>query len=220
MANMDILYYQTNKLLLEVQHSFESLDRNVGAEAEAIEREIQARIDQATSNCERMESLVFREPIARRQSVKFKVDQAKYDLQHHQASLRLYQHKKLQRLQEQQEREELLTRRFTTLAASSDFGDTSINMDMSLQHHSSMQNANRGLDDLLGSGSSILGSLRDQRGILKGTKKRLLDIAGTLGLSNTTMRLVEKRAAQDRVLLIGGCIFTLLVMLLVFRFFL
>lgn len=45
---MDILYYQTNKLLLEVQQAFESLERHVGAEAEAIEREIQARIDQAT----------------------------------------------------------------------------------------------------------------------------------------------------------------------------
>jgi hypothetical protein len=45
---MDILYYQTNKLLLEVQQSFESLERHVGAQAEAIEREIQARIDQAT----------------------------------------------------------------------------------------------------------------------------------------------------------------------------
>jgi hypothetical protein len=31
-----------------------------------------------------METLVFREPVSRRQSVKFKVDQTKYDLQHHQ----------------------------------------------------------------------------------------------------------------------------------------
>jgi Golgi SNAP receptor complex protein 2 len=80
------------------------------------------------------------------------------------------------------------------------------------------QNANRGMDELLNSGSSILDNLRDQRGILKGTKRRLLDIAGTLGLSNTTMRLVEKRAAQDKVLLIGGMVLTLLVMVFVIKF--
>jgi hypothetical protein len=48
----------------------------------------------------------------------------------------MYQHKKLQKIQEEQEREELLTRRFTTLASSE---DTSINIDMSLQHHTALQ---------------------------------------------------------------------------------
>jgi len=47
----------------------------------------------------------------------------------------MYQHKKLQKIQEEQEREELLTRRFTTLANE----DTSINIDMSLQHHTALQ---------------------------------------------------------------------------------
>jgi len=48
LAGMDILYYQTTKLLLEVQQGFERLEKVFGTEADSIEKEIQARIDQAT----------------------------------------------------------------------------------------------------------------------------------------------------------------------------
>lgn len=45
--------------------------------------------------------------------------------------------------------------------------DTSIPIDETLQYNSSLHNAHRGMDDLLGSGSSILNGLRDQRSTLK-----------------------------------------------------
>lgn len=45
---MEILYYQTTKLLLEVQQGFERLEKVFGPEADSIEKEVQARIDQAT----------------------------------------------------------------------------------------------------------------------------------------------------------------------------
>ena len=40
-------------------------------------------------------------------------------------------------------------------------------IDHALQHNMSLQNADRGISDLLSSGSSILTSLRDQRVTLK-----------------------------------------------------
>ena len=46
-------------------------------------------------------------------------------------------------------------------------GETSIMIDHALQHNTSLQNADRGISDLLSSGSSILKSLRDQRVTLK-----------------------------------------------------
>ena len=45
--------------------------------------------------------------------------------------------------------------------------DTSIPIDETLQLNSNLNNAHRGMDDLLGSGSSILTGLRDQRDTLK-----------------------------------------------------
>ncbi|XP_048782834.1 Golgi SNAP receptor complex member 2 isoform X2 [Lagopus muta] len=51
-----------------------------------------------------------------------------------------------------------------------------------------------------------------------GTQKKILDVANTLGLSNTVMRLIEKRAFQDKYLMIGGMIVTCVIMFLVVQY--
>lgn len=45
--------------------------------------------------------------------------------------------------------------------------DTTIPIDETLQYNESLQNAHRGMDDLIGSGTGILHGLRDQRVMLK-----------------------------------------------------
>uniref|UniRef100_A0A8C6HQK5 Golgi SNAP receptor complex member 2 n=1 Tax=Mus spicilegus TaxID=10103 RepID=A0A8C6HQK5_MUSSI len=57
-----------------------------------------------------------------------------------------------------------------------------------------------------------------QRLTLKGTQKKILDIANMLGLSNTVMRLIEKRAFQDKYFMISGMLLTCAVMFLVVQY--
>ena len=45
--------------------------------------------------------------------------------------------------------------------------DTSITIDTEIQHHNKLQNANRAMDDLLGSASSIIGNISKQGVTLK-----------------------------------------------------
>lgn len=71
------------------------------------------------------------------------------------------------------------------------------------------------MDDLIGSGTSILENLRSQRSNLKNIQRRFMDIANTLGLSNTTMRMIERRAREDKFIFYGGIFITLLVICLV-----
>lgn len=96
--------------------------------------------------------------------------------------------------------------------------DTTIPIDETLQFNESLQSAHRGMDELIGSGTSILAGLRDQRVTLKGTHKKILDVANMLGLSNTVMRLIEKRAFQDKFLMLGGMALTCLIMFLVVQY--
>ncbi|XP_031689927.1 Golgi SNAP receptor complex member 2-like isoform X2 [Oncorhynchus kisutch] len=184
-----------------------------GQIAEVLENDLQARIDQIFSHLERMEILAGKEPPNRRQNVKLRVDQLKYDVQHLQTALRNFQHRRYSRGTQDREREELMSRTFTTNDA-----DTSIPIDETLQLNSNLNNAHRGMDDLLGSGSSILTGLRDQRDTLKGTHKKMLDVANMLGLSNTVMRLIEKRATQDKFVMIGGMLLTCVVIFLVVKY--
>lgn len=52
----------------------------------------------------------------------------------------------------------------------------------------------------------------------QGTHKKMLDVANMLGLSNTVMRLIEKRATQDKLIMIGGMLLTCVCLFLVIRY--
>lgn len=211
---METLYHQTNKQIQEVQSLMGSLEKTDRESVHLLENELLARIDQIFNQLERLEILASKEPPNRRQNAKLRVDQLKYDNQHLRTALQNFQHRRYDREAQEREREELMSRTFTTNDA-----DTSIPIDETLQLNSSLHNAHRGMDDLLGSGSSILNGLRDQRSTLKGAQKKMLDVANMLGLSNTVMRIIERRATQDKFIMIGGMLFTCVFMFLVIRYF-
>lgn len=66
--------------------------------------------------------------------------------------------------------------------------------DFALREHSFIQESENNIDQYIAQGRAVLENLIEQRGILKGTRRRLLDAANTLGLSRETIAWVEKRA--------------------------
>lgn len=142
-----------------------------------------------------------------------RVDQIKYDLRHLQSSLQMFKEKKQRKQLELSEREQLLSHRFSPNSA-----ETCLDIDYALQHNTQLGNAHRGVDDMIATGSNILSSLVNQRSTLKGAQKRLLTIGSTLGLSNHTMKLIERRFVEDKYIMFGGMFVTLLVIALVIYF--
>ncbi|XP_015516507.1 Golgi SNAP receptor complex member 2 [Neodiprion pinetum] len=207
---METLYHQTNKLVQETQHSFSQLEKkHSDLDLQAIEHDIQSKINLINSNCERLDILCMKGPVSQRQNAKMRVDQLKYDSRHLAAALNSWRSQLTRRQREETEREALLSKKFTPN------DQIDIMIDHNLQHNSSLRNATHGMDDLIQHGSGILEGLRSQRSTLKGAHKRLVDIGNILGLSNTTMRLIEQRARQDGLILIAGMVFTCLIIVLV-----
>uniref|UniRef100_A0A6B2EGH9 Putative golgi snap receptor complex member 2 n=1 Tax=Phlebotomus kandelakii TaxID=1109342 RepID=A0A6B2EGH9_9DIPT len=209
---MEPLYHQTNKLIQDTQECFQQLNTS-HVDTASVESEIQSKIAAVNSNCERLDVFLYKVPVTQRQNAKMRVDQLKYDIRHLQAALRLWQDKKKRRELEISEREQLLNRRFTANS------DMSIDIDYSVQHHNAMNNAHRGVDDMINSGSTILDNLRNQRETLKGAHKRIMDIGNTLGLSNQTMRMIERRVREDKYVLLGGMFVTLTIIGLFLYYF-
>lgn len=52
----------------------------------------------------------------------------------------------------------------------------------------------------------------------QGAHKKMIDVANMLGLSNTVIRLIEKRASQDKFIMVGGMLLTCVVMFLVIKY--
>ncbi len=46
---------------------------------------------------------------------------------------------------------------------------------------------------------------------IQSSQRRLLDIANSLGLSSTVIRLVEQRTTQDKLILYGGMLVTVII---------
>ena len=69
-----------------------------------------------------------------------------------------------------------------------------------------MASTNAQLDEYLERGRAVLGDLSQQREILKGTQRRLYSVANTLGISGDTIRMVERRAKQDKWIFGGGAL--------------
>ncbi|KAF9227265.1 V-snare-domain-containing protein [Gyrodon lividus] len=77
-----------------------------------------------------------------------------------------------------------------------------------LHEHTFIQNTEAKLDEFLAQGREVLDNLVDQRNVLKGTQKRLLDAANTLGLSRDVIGWIERRSTQDMYIFLGGAVFT------------
>ena len=72
------------------------------------------------------------------------------------------------------------------------------------------------IDHLTGNAIAVLGSLGEQRSSLKGVQRKVLDIASTLGVSNSVMRAIESRQFWDKMLVYGGMLLTMALLWLVF----
>ena len=75
-----------------------------------------------------------------------------------------------------------------------------------LREQNFFSTANAQIDEYLDRGRAVLGDLGQQREMLKGTQKKLYSVANTLGISGDTIRMVERRAKQDKWIFWGGVI--------------
>jgi len=204
---MEELYHRTKQAIENVNRAFQVFDTE--GDKDEFDRKVDEEIEQIFSSCERLDVLVHKEPPARRHVAKLKIDQLKYDVRHLRAAQESLRRKREERQMQEVNRNELLHRTFRANE------DTTIDMDRMLNFHSSAQNANKGIDDLLAQGGSVLENLRQQKVTMKGARRRMLDLVNNLGMSNTLMRLIERRGTEDRYVLFGGMAITCICMVLI-----
>ncbi|GAA5801305.1 hypothetical protein HPULCUR_006751 [Helicostylum pulchrum] len=90
--------------------------------------------------------------------------------------------------------------------------------EFALREQSFARNTDSQLDEFIGQAQSLLENLTDQHSILKKTQKKILDTANHLGLSQNTIRYIERRSAQDKWIFYGGMIITVLILWAIVHF--
>ena len=74
------------------------------------------------------------------------------------------------------------------------------------------------LDRMIDHGENTLKSIKEQSSMLKTIKGKMLTITNSLGLSNTLIRIIEKRSTSDRYILFGGMVITCIIMFLAVKY--
>ncbi|KAI1109840.1 V-snare-domain-containing protein [Nemania sp. NC0429] len=75
-----------------------------------------------------------------------------------------------------------------------------------LREQNFFASTNTALDEYIARGQAVLGDLGAQRDVLKNTQRRLYSVANTLGVSGDTIRLIERRAKQDKWIFWAGVV--------------
>ena len=115
------------------------------------------------------------------------------------------------RQRENEDREALLQRR-------NGGGEYAITIDAQARESRNLNEAGAQLDALQDHAQNSLAALMQQRSSLKGVQKKVLDMAATLGLSNSVLRAIERRQTWDKLIVYGGMVLTLALIWFVFRY--
>uniref|UniRef100_A0A0R3RR08 Golgi SNAP receptor complex member 2 n=1 Tax=Elaeophora elaphi TaxID=1147741 RepID=A0A0R3RR08_9BILA len=211
---MESLYHETNGLLQQTHIDLGALEgmRNE-SDAQKIIQNIYQRLKQIDGNCERLDICVSKEPPHRRRTVKYKVDQLKFDCHSLHSTVDNMHMRMTSKWRAMAEREELLTQRFRP----NDSTHVPIE-DCELLLHDRLQSSHTAVDELISHGSAILEQIRSQGIGLKGIKRKVLDIGQTLGLSSTTLQMIERRVSEDWIIFGIGCVAFIISMYVFYRF--
>ncbi len=87
-----------------------------------------------------------------------------------------------------------------------------------LREQSFFNTTNVALDEYIARGQAVLGDLGSQRDMLKNTQKKLYSVGNTLGISGDTIRMIERRARQDKWIFWGGVVVFILFCWLVLHY--
>ncbi|CAN1132332.1 MEMB11 [Linum perenne] len=192
------IYQSAKKLLLKARDGIERVERlesstsNGGLDSPELSFAVKKDISQIQSLCAEMDRLwrsIASKP--QRDLWKRKVEQVAEEAESLKDSLDRYSARNQRRTKEAQDRAELLGR------ANGESSHVLRIFDEEAQAMQSVQNSKRMLEDSLSTGTAILMKYSEQRERLKKAQRKALDVLNTVGLSNSVLRLIERRNRVD-----------------------
>jgi len=210
---MDTLYQETDGMIRDLHFTLGRLEqaRNE-SDAQPLLQEAHTQLQKIHVNYQRLDQMASNEPPQRKRTAKMRVDQIKFDYNTVYSAVQNIQIRLTNKWRAVAEREELLTQRIRPTETALTIEDS----ELLVNDH--MQRSHRQIDDMIAQGSAILTNMREQGLNLKAVRTKILSIGQTLGLSGTTLRMIEKRLEEDWVIFIIGCIFILVFFYCFYRY--
>ncbi len=92
-----------------------------------------------------------------------------------------------------------------------------------MEHYSreaeSLRRSGEHVDEMQEIGNAVLRSFAEQRDRLKNAQRRVFDITSLLGVSNSVLKLIERRHSGDKALVYGGMVVVTILIALMYWWF-
>lgn len=172
--------------------------------------ELYLSLDELARQLDIMNQLVLRETPAQREVWKRKIHELREEADGLRRQGEQYDRIVNTNVRHQKERNELLTRR---RRQQQQYNNNEGEQDMSnlADEAQSWQQSHAMVNDLLVNGEATHQSLIDQRRKMTGVMGYLGQIGDRLDISNSTMRIIERRDITDAYFVLGGCVVTCIV---------
>ncbi|XP_050371016.1 membrin-11 [Argentina anserina] len=209
------IHQSAKKLLLRTRDGLERLERleySSGIDSPDLAMSIRNDLSQIQSLCADMDRL-WRSVAAKSQRDiwKRKVEQVAEEAESLKEGLDKYNLRKQRKICEAKERAELLGR------ANGESSHVIRVFDEEAQAMQSARNSSRMLHEATSVGEAILSKYAGQREHIKRAQRKALDILNTVGLSNSVLKLIERRHHVDRWIKYAGMILTVVIVFFFWR---
>ncbi|KAM3736788.1 hypothetical protein ACB098_09G007200 [Castanea mollissima] len=212
------IYQNAKKLQLRTRDALERLERleysssgNLESQTPELSASIKRDLTQIHSLCVEMDRLCRSLPSkSHRDLWKRKVEQVTEEAESLKQSLDKYFIRNQKRTMEAKERAELLGR------ANGESHILRI-FDEEAQARQSVRSSARMLEEASLTGEAILSAMSGSRERLKNAQRKALDVLNAVGLSNSVLRLIERRHRVDNWIKYAGMILTLAIVFIIWR---
>eukprot|EP00164_Ancoracysta_twista_P001191 GFYU01001565.1.p2 GENE.GFYU01001565.1~~GFYU01001565.1.p2 ORF type:complete len:219 (-),score=46.90 GFYU01001565.1:1847-2503(-) len=200
--NIDAQYKVAKKLAFEIHGQLEKLETGKEDSTQA-QGSISSNINSLIRSAQTLEGMVYHEPPIKREQWRRKIAALIEESEQLRTALERFLNQLHVKAVEQQEREQLLGIKANDKPA--------LFIDSYAKEEASLKRSNQMVDDLTSQGAGILSMLNVQGEQFKRAHRRVLDISHSLGLSQDLIRLIERRGAMDKIILVVGMIVCLLI---------
>ncbi|CAL0317515.1 unnamed protein product [Lupinus luteus] len=200
-ATLSEMYQSAKKLLLRTRDGLERVERGELSFSDSVHNDI----SQIQSLYVQMDRLWRSIPTkSQRDLWKRKVEQVAEESESLRESLDKYNFRNQKRMTEAKERAELLRR------VNGDSSHVLRIFDEEAQAMQSVRTSAHELENANAIGEAILSTIHGQRERLKSAHRKALDVLNTVGISNSVLRLIERRNRVDQWIKYAGMLLTII----------
>lgn len=203
------------RLVLEMQQGLERYERRGNRDPEE-EEKLMERMTHMECKCQAMEralrmALVNDPNAVARGGWKWKFENAQQRCRSMREDMQKMLDRQDARNREAQEREELFHRARGNRGRGIDpeSGEPSTSEQIRIEEYDknakmSVMRSSRTLEETFAVGAAVLASMSDQRDRIKHAQRKALDVLHSVGLSDSLLRLIERKQTMDKIIVYGG----------------